>query len=135
MVDGVPSFFDDFLTQVAKRGILSSTEKSASFVIEREVYLTPPLSVTVFDLREWYQGDKMDEKPVFSKILATAPLLVDEEIPTESFVGVLYTAGFWVRDKGEVNLNLNILGIVLLLSRPSDYVQSKNHPSKKKSKA
>ena len=89
--------------------------------------------VTVFDLREWYQGDKIEEKLLFGQILAKAPLLVDEEMPTESFVGVLYTAGYWMREK-ELNLNLNILGVVLLLSRPSDYRQSKNHPLKKKSK-
>ncbi|GJF01036.1 hypothetical protein PsYK624_173420 [Phanerochaete sordida] len=116
IMDGVPSFFDDFLSQVAKKGILGTNEK-----------------ITVFDLREWYQGDKVDEKPLFGQILAKAPLLVDEEIPVESFVGVLYTAGYWMRDK-ELNLNLNILGVVLFMSRPADYRSSKNHPLRKKSK-
>ena len=82
--------------------------------------------VTVFDLREWYQGSKKGQDLNFGKILPEAPLLIGEEIPVESLAGVLYTMGYWTRQNGPPQLNLNVLGVVLLLSPQMDYRRSKN---------
>lgn len=92
---------------------------------------TSTSTVTVFDLREWYQGSKRGEDLNFGKILPEAPLLINEEITVESLVGVLYTMGYWVRQSGPPQLNLNLLGVVLLVSSPDDYRRSKNFVRKK----
>ena len=75
------------------------------------------LIVLVLDARPWVQGDKVKLKgsPDWDSILVNAPVIKNQEIPEDSFVGVIHNIGHWGQDT--TMISLNIFAVVIFYTR------------------
>ena len=91
--------------------------------MRRSVFLSNRTSVPVWDLRPWFMGPKRKESlDAHSMMNQTSPR-TDLDLPGDSIVGILHSISFYDRNSSSSvdtipALSLNVLGAVLLVSRP-----------------